>query len=101
MVIGEAFPASAFQCHYGAFTVSDIAGVIAKIKFMTVAAKVGFAHVVIGSDHAALEYGKEVFSRVAMLEASHCDIFFFAVIDDTVAIIFAANFGINRCFICH
>src|SRR5690606_17854154 len=79
----------------------DGAGVVSKIEFGTVTAKVRFAHVVVGADHAALEDGEEIFGGVGVLEAARGDVFASAVIDLAVAVELAAHALIDRALVRH
>src|SRR3546814_17833576 len=81
--------------------VSDLAGVATEIKLGTVAGQMGFAHVVICSDHAALEDREEVFDRVGVLEAARGDVLAGAVVDGAVSVKLAANAGVDATFVGH
>ena len=54
--IGQATANATLQDQRSALPIVHVAGVVAQIKFGTVAAKVRFAHVMISADYAALEY---------------------------------------------
>ena len=99
--IGWALADCALQGHRSAFPVGDGAGIVTEVKFSTVARQVRFAHMVIGSDHAALQNGKEVFNRVAMLEAPGVNILAGTVIDRAVSGELAPDAGIDHAFVCH
>lgn len=53
--IGQALTLGPFQDKGCALAVCHVAGVVAKVELFAVAAKVRFAHVMIDTDHAALE----------------------------------------------
>ena len=61
----------------------------------------GFAHVVIGSNHAALESREEDFGCVAVLEATRGDLFLRAMIDRAVTVKFTSYSRVNVAFISH
>ena len=65
--ISEALAFHALHDDSGAFASGQFAVVVTKGKLFAIAASVGFAHVAIGADDAALEYRKEVFSGIAVL----------------------------------
>src|SRR3546814_17525868 len=89
--IGKALTFDAAKGFVGTLCVSDLAGVVTEIKLGTVAGQMGFAHVVIGSDHAALEDREEVFDRVGVLDAARGDVLAGAVVDGAVSVKLAAN----------
>ena len=60
-----------------------------------------FAHIVIGSDYAALEYRKEVFCGVGVLVTAKAGELLYAVIDRIVCAKLFADAGINRAVIGH
>lgn len=53
--IGQATANCANDSNVCALAVRHLAGVVTKIELAAIATKVGFAHMVIGADHAALE----------------------------------------------
>jgi len=61
----------------------------------------GFAHMVIGSDYSALEYGKEILGCVAVTIAAMLCELLGAVIDRIMRAIFFAKAGIDGAFIGH
>ena len=99
--IGQALADAALERQRGALAVRHGARIVAEIELAAVTAQVGFAHVVIGADHAALEDREEVFGRVGMLEAARGYILFGAVVDDAVAVKLAPNRGVDRSFVRH
>ena len=99
--IGKALAGDALQGQIRAFVIVQLAGVVAEVELCGVAAKVRFAKVVVGANHAALEDRKEVFDRVAVLEAARSDVFAGAVVYAAVTAKFAAKAGIDRAFIGH
>ena len=101
MPVHEALAACALDRFNRALAVSQLAGVVAEIEFAAVPRQMGFAHVVIGADHAALEDRKEVFDRVAVLEATSGDLLAGAVVDAAMAVKFAPYAGVNRAFVGH
>ena len=99
--IGEATAFTTFENERSGLAIGDRARVVAQVKFSAVAAKVRFAHVVIGTDHAALEDRKEIFSGVAVLEPAGGDIFTGTVVHGVVIGKFAAHTGVDRAFVGH
>jgi hypothetical protein len=99
--IGEAATDHAFDDQICALPVVHVAGVVAQIELAAVAAKVGFAKVVIGADHAALEDREEVFGGVGVLEAARGDVFAGRVIDNRVTVKLAAHAGVNGGLVGH
>jgi len=96
--IGEAATDAAFEDFVSACRIRQLAGVVAQIELRTVAAKVGFAHVVIGADHAALEDGEEVFSGVGVVEhAAH--VFLDTVVHRAVIRELAAHLAVDGAFV--
>ena len=83
--IGQALAFHALEGDGSTVRVVKGAGVVAEVELPAVAAKVGFREVVIGSDHATLEEGEEVFGGVGVLEAARGHILLDGVIDDAVA----------------
>ena len=69
------------------------------MELASVTAKMCFAHMVIGADHAALENGKEILGCVAVLVTAMLHIFLGAVIDGIVSAKLATNAGVNGAFI--
>ena len=99
--ISEAATDTTAQDFSGAFGVGQFAGVVAQIELGAVTAKVGFAHVVIGADHAALEDREEVFGGVGVLEAAGGDILLGRVIDDRVTVKLLAEAGVDGALVGH
>lgn len=69
--IRQALAFHTLQSERGTLSIGDGASVVAEIKFRGVAAKMGFAHVMIGADVAALEDGEEILSGVGVIDAAN------------------------------